>query len=159
MSIVYPQRFVSESDLQIDLMAEPDKARFPVPQEQLENLAKFSRWLFGTQEIQPIVTDTRMVSDFGKILNSDEAVQYLERTTTPKFEVALRIAGGDEDEIIRLVQQAADNLELALSRAHFFKDSNELQKEVRRVGINALQLMNVFFTSLRDKIDDLIEGF
>lgn len=130
--------------LQIDLMADPQTAKRPVPEDHLENLANFARWLFGIEDAPSLVTDTRQVSGFGKILESGEAIEYLERASNPKFEVAFRIAGGDEAEIVRYIEDAADNLELALSRAHFFKSSTKLQKAVRRLGADALQLLSVF---------------
>ena len=131
--------------LQIDMMAEPEAARKPVPEDQLQNLANFARWLFGTKDNKsPLVTDTRQVSDFGKILESKEAVRYLEKTSNPQFDVALRIAGGDEAEIIRYVEEAASYLELALTRAHFFKNSTPLQKAIHRLGTDVLQLFTIF---------------
>lgn len=84
------------------------------------------------------------MDDFGKILESDEAIDYLKRTKNPRFEVAFRTAGGDEDEVIKLIEQAADNIELALSRAHFYKSSTKLQKVVKRLGIDATQLLLSF---------------
>ena len=130
--------------LQIDVMAEPELAKRPVPNEHLKNLANFALWLFGNHEVRALVTDTRDVGRFGKILQNKDAVEYLERSAEPKFEVALRIAGGDSEEIVRLIQQAADNLEVALSTVHQYKDSLEVQKEVQRLGIDALQLLSIF---------------
>jgi len=130
--------------LQIDMMANPEFAARPVPEEHLDNLANFARWLFGTDDLLPLVTDTRQVSAFGKILESEEAVQYLESRSNPRFEVAFQIAGGDEAEIIRYLQEAADNIELALSRVHLYKDSANLQKTVERLRADALQLLSIF---------------
>ena len=130
--------------LGIDIYAEPGDAATPVPQERLQELVHFSSWLFGSDDTPPLVSNTNLVSSFGKILSSDEAVEYLNKSSTPKFEVALRISGGDEQEVVRLIDDASDNIELALTRLHFFKDSVELQKSVRRVGINALQALSVF---------------
>jgi len=93
--------------LHIDIMAEPEAARVPVPKEHRQNLTHFARWLFGTDDIRPLVTDTRQVSDFGKILESKDAVQYLEHTPNPDFEVAFRTARGDEAETTRYVEEAA----------------------------------------------------
>ncbi|MBD3159522.1 MAG: hypothetical protein GF309_12085 [Candidatus Lokiarchaeota archaeon] len=130
--------------LQIDTLADPEIARTPVPDERLDNLANFARWLFGTEEQLPLVTDTRQISDFGKILASEEAVSYLETRSSPKFEIAYRIAGGDEAEIVRYIDEASDNLELALTRVHIFKGSDSVKKAVRRLGADALQLLSIF---------------
>lgn len=130
--------------LHIDMMAEPEAAKRPVPEEHTQNLVNFARWLFGTEDVSPLVTDTRQVSSFGKILESEKAVEYLERSSIPKFEVAFRIAGGDEAEIVKLIEDAADNLELALTGAHLYKGSVPLQKAVHRLGAHALQLLSIF---------------
>ena len=107
-------------------------------------MAHFSKWIFGTSDIPNIVTDTRQVSDFGKILESQEAVEYLTETQEPKFEVAFRISGGDEEETINYIRQASNNVELALMRAHAFKGSHDLQIEVERLGQDVLQILDTF---------------
>lgn len=130
--------------LNIDISASPDKAEKPVPPRRLNALTNYARWLFGDETKLPLFTDSRYVDKFGKILESDEAVYYLERTEKPNFEVAYRIAGGDEPELVNLLEQAADNIELALSRVHQYKKSKKIQKAVERLGIDALQLLDVF---------------
>jgi hypothetical protein len=140
--------------LQIDITAEPLMAKRPVPQARLAQLAHFAQWLFGTESLDALVTDTRQVSEFGTLLESELAVEYLEKTSHPKFDVALRIAGGDESEIIRNVEDAANSLELALSRAHLFKTSAELQKAVKTVGAHALQLLAIFPTIKQELMEN-----
>ena len=141
----------AQTYLQVDLNADPQLANRPVPQEHQDNLAHFCRWLFGTEDVPRIVTDTRQVSDFGRILESREAIEYLEESKNPKFEVAFRISGGDEAETVRYVMEAASNVELALMRAHAFKGSLELQKAVQRLGQDTLQLLDVF-PAIRDSL-------
>jgi ParB-like chromosome segregation protein Spo0J len=119
--------------LDINIMADPSIAHKPVPDEKLKKLSNFALWLFGDEKRAPVVRDSRLVDKFGVVLQSEEAVEYLERTDDPKFEVAYRTAGGDEPEIIKMIEQAADNVELALSRAHLYKESEKLQKAVDRL--------------------------
>jgi len=140
--------------LKIDIYADPKKAKKPVPKTHLDNLANFALWLFGDSEKErlPLFTDSRQVDNFGRILESNEAVEYLERTEQPSFEIALRISGGDEPEIIKLVETAADNIEMALTRAHFFKKSKKLKKAVERLAKDTTQMMNIF-PSVAKKID------
>lgn len=85
--------------LQIDIEADPKAARTPVPRNHLEQLANFAKWLFGTAKADPIVADSRDVDDFGKVLESEAAVKYLERNEAPSFSVARRIAGVSESEV------------------------------------------------------------
>lgn len=137
--------------LDIDIQAEPDEARMPVPNEHLKELANFALWLFGSDAKPPIVRDSRQVDQFGRVLLSKKAVEYLERTSRPSFEVAYSLAGGDEPEIVNLVEEAADNIEAALSRAHRFAKSQKLRKAARRLGQDTLQLISLF-PGLRDEL-------
>jgi transposase-like protein len=130
--------------LHIEIQADPKAALKPVPNSHLKNLAYFARWLFGTEQSPPIVKESRQVDQFGEMLESKEAVEYLERADVPSFEMAYRIAGGDEPEIVKLVGRAADNIEASLSRAHAHVKSERLQKAVRRLGVDAIQLLSLF---------------
>ena len=47
--------------LQVDIEADPNKAKRPVPKEQLQHLANFALWLFGNDETPPIVKESRQV--------------------------------------------------------------------------------------------------
>ncbi len=130
--------------LQVDMQAEPDRARTPIPRDRLENLVKFALWLFGDETREPVITDSRQVDRFGRVLESPEAVEYLDRTEQPSFETAYRKTGGDEKDVITFVERAADNVEEALTSAHRHTESIVLQRAVRRLGQDALQLMRVF---------------
>jgi hypothetical protein len=78
------------------------------------------------------------------ILESKKAVEYLERSDKPDFETAFRLAGGDEPELIKLIDKAADQIEVALGRAHIYKTSTKLQAAVERLGLDCRQLLKVF---------------
>jgi hypothetical protein len=130
--------------LQLDIKADPEKAKKPVPKTHLKALANFAVWLFGDDKRPPLFGDSRQVDNFGRILESKEAVEYLERTSKPSFEVALRVAGADEPELVRLVEEASDNIELALTRAHLHKRSKKLRNAVKRLRTDAEQLGSIF---------------
>lgn len=70
--------------LHINIGAEPSKAKRPVPKKYLKQLTNFALWLFGDDKRPPIVTDSRYVDRFGRILCSKKAVEYLERTESPR---------------------------------------------------------------------------
>ena len=138
--------------LDIDILAEPNKARKPVPASKLKSLAKFATWLFGDENHEPVVRESRYVDQFGRTLLDAAAVSYLERTENPSLEVAWRIAGGDEGETIEFVQKAADSAEQALSQAHLYKKSQNLQSAVRRLGRDTYQLL-ALFPKIKDELE------
>jgi hypothetical protein len=130
--------------LNVDIEADPKSAKTPVPKEKLEHLINFARWLFGSEEQEPLIADSRQVDAFGRILKSPVAVNYLERSERPSFAVARRLAGVAESEVAEHVERAADELEEALKVAHQHRSSPRLKDAVRRVGIDARQLLEVF---------------
>jgi len=130
--------------LQIDLDADPQAARRPVPKAHLKNLAKFALWLFGDAKTPPLISDSRYVDRFSNILESEEAVDYLEKTDRPSFDIALRIAGGDEPELLNSIRRASDHIQLALGSAHQYRKSQKIKVAIERFGRDALQLLGVF---------------
>ena len=101
--------------LGIDVDADPKKALKPLQAKYKPNAVRFARWLFGDDKHEPLFTDSRHTDRFGLILASKEATAYLERTEHPRFEVALRLSGGDRLEVIRHIERAADEVEEVLS--------------------------------------------
>jgi hypothetical protein len=130
--------------LQIDIQANPKNAKVPVPKKHLKALANFALWLFGDDKTPALFTDSRQVDRFGRILESGEAVKYLERTDKPSFDIAHNLAGGDEPEIVDLIEKASDNIELALTRVHFYKKSKKVQEAIKRFSADASQILEMF---------------
>ena len=130
--------------LSVDIRAEPSAARTPVPQEKFDNLSDFGQWLFGTEERRPLFTDSREVGDFSRILSSPEAVEYLRSTRNASFELALQKAGVEDEEIENQLKEASNQMELALSRVHLHLDSEPIQRAVRRLALNARELLSKY---------------
>jgi hypothetical protein len=137
--------------LQIDIQADPETVRRAIPKIHKKALTNFALWLFGNEQKPPLFTDSRLVDRFGQILASEDARQYLERSEDPNFEVAYKTAGGDEPEIIKLLQKAADNVELALTRAHHYRKSNKLETAAERLAEDTRRLLELF-PDIRDRI-------
>ena len=134
----------ARSYLSIDIQADPDDAYRPVPRAHLRNLRNFALWLFGDEKKKPFVRESRDVDAFGKILESKKAVEYLERSDRPNWDMAWQIAGGDEPELLSLIEEATDNIALSLSRIHRYPDSKKLRKAVANFLTDVDQLISVF---------------
>lgn len=137
--------------LHINLQAAPDQAVTPVPQEHTDNLVKFALWLFGNEKRPPLFTDSRYVDQFGKILESEDAIEYLERTDDPRWEVAFRKAGIGEQELIDFIEGASDSIQQALTEVHLFKRSEKIHKVVIRFGKDAAALL-AYFPDIRNEV-------
>ena len=132
--------------LKLDIQANPKVAFRPVPKDRLEALARFALWLFGNDEkgVEPLISDSRLVDKFGFALGNSDAVAYLERTQRPNLQVAFRLAGGDEQEVLESIERAADLVESALGRVHVYKTSAKMQSAAERLGMDTDQLLKTF---------------
>ena len=127
--------------LGIDLKAPPEQAKTPVAEDRLPHLANLARWMFGTKQLDPLFTDSRNVDKFGRVLQSAEAVKYLESTERPVFTMATRKAGADDEEVVSYLEIAGDNIELSLSLIHLFEGQQLIKKPLERLlkGADALR--------------------
>jgi hypothetical protein len=127
--------------LHVDIEAPPSKAKRPVPKDRLDALVHFARWLFGYQDIEPIVSDSRQIDHFDKALSNDGARGYLERTKEPHLEVAYRMAGGEEWETYEELEAAATHLRSVLGVIHLHRKSSRIQESVEKVARAAFELV------------------
>jgi len=139
--------------LDLDIFAEPDDAKTPVPKHRLGALANFARWLFGTQQHPPLLIGSRNADDFGRLLENSQAVQYLENNKHARFDVAWQLAYGNE-EIIRLIGEAHNKIAISLSHIHHYKDSPEVQRAVEKLAINSKELLSQFPSIRAEFLED-----
>lgn len=119
--------------LGIDIDAVPKIASKPLQAKYQPNAVRFARWLFGDDKHEPLFTDSRHTDRFGLILASKEATAYLERTEDPRFEVALRLSGGDRVEVIRHIERAADEIEEVLSVVQHHSENLDVIEATKRL--------------------------
>jgi len=146
-----------QSYLGVDLQSEPRAAKNPVKRENQSRLVSYATWLFGNEKSKPLFSDSRYVDEFGKILESSEAIEYLERAESPRFDVARRKAGTAVDDVVTYVLAASDSIQLSLAEAHVFRKNPELVKAVRRLAQDSMQLVRVFPGILKEVLEELSE--
>ena len=129
--------------LGLDLLANPSNTRTPVSKNRLDALANFARWLFGSQQHPPLLPGSQNVVDFGRLLENSQAIQYLENNKNARFDVAWRLAYGDE-EIIQLIDEAHNKITISLNYIERYKDSPEIQCAVEKLVINSKELLSQF---------------
>jgi hypothetical protein len=123
---------------------EPSQVNPPISDEHIDNLKDYSRWLFGDNENAAVVTDSRQVDKFAKVLASAEGLDYLRSVSRPSLEKAFVIAGGDEEELYELITTAAYNVEESLSSIHHHVEDERLVRIVKRLSKNMVQLNKIF---------------
>ena len=132
--------------LNIDIFANERAAQMPVPKSRQRALENFARWLFGkkAEGLNSIFTDSRHVSDFGKMLEDPQTLQYLEESKNPSFDDARKLIGGEESDFIQHLSEAAANVRIVLTGVHHYKNSKDIQEAVETFGIDVQQLLSIF---------------
>ena len=132
--------------LNIDILANERAAQMPVSKTHQGALENFSRWLFGkkSEDMRPIFTDSRDVSDFGRMLEDPQSIQYLEGSKNPSFDDARKLIGGEKSDFIQHLSEAAANVRIVLTGVHHYKNSKDIQEAVETFGIDAQQLLSIF---------------
>ena len=133
-----------QSFLGVDIKAEPQNAQTPVSEENIDNLSDFAGWLFGTDTQEPLVTDSRQVGDFSRILSNPQAVEYLQSSPNPSLDIALQEAGVEVEEVEGHLREANIQIQLALGRVHFHRESDRIREAVERLAGNAKELISGF---------------
>lgn len=122
----------------------PATVNFPVPTEKIEQLQHYSRWIFGTNKTLPLFTDSRQMGEFTKMLENQEALEYLETSSEPRFEVARQKAGGDLTELVQSLREAATLLQVSLTAVHLYSDNEDVTRNVNLISKHIRQLSNTF---------------
>ena len=130
--------------LGIEITDIPEDVRPPVPDDYIDNLIDFSKWLFGTNDTQPLFRDSRDVGSFAKILSKPAAVDYLRSSPNPNFDLALQKAGVEDEDLEIQLKEASNQMELALSRIHLHLQSSAIHTAMRRLALNARELVLKF---------------
>ncbi|RKU36059.1 hypothetical protein C6496_14305 [Candidatus Poribacteria bacterium] len=136
--------------LGLDISSDPQVVRTPVPKTHLNALGNFARWLFGTQQQSPLFINSQYLDDFGMILGSPKAVQYLENNEDPNFDHARQLSSAGEAYAAELLREASANIQNTLMSVHHYKDSQAVQFAAERLAINVKELLDQY-PNLRSK--------
>lgn len=126
---------------------DPEQSREPVPPNREQEFGEFVKWTFGTggtEKIESIVTDSRQLSDWGKTLESPEALAYLRRTPRPTFERAWFRSGGQADSVAESLFVAADQLQEVVPLVSELTDDRDVKTAFRQCARFFRQVLDHF---------------
>lgn len=108
--------------------ADPDA---PVPDDHLDNLRDLLSWLFGDEKHKsPAIQESREITKYlSHVVTSEEAVKYL-RTSRNLIEAYDR-SDGEEEMLLKYIQQATSKLETALGIAHLHRTADVIASSER----------------------------
>jgi hypothetical protein len=98
-----------------------------------ERVAELSSWLFGRPgtEERAVITDSRQLTNLGRVLESDQAATMLRETRD--FQLALDVAGGDRASIETALTRARSALVVARGHAFEFVGDDDIIQQTHGV--------------------------
>jgi hypothetical protein len=122
----------------------PKKSAKPIPATKTDEFTFFVAGTFGTDDVPPILPESRELTRWGQILQSADAVRYLKTAERPTFERAWLKCGGKQRSVLDLIEAAADNIEDALAMLPDFKDDVEIGNALERCARRLNQALRDF---------------
>jgi hypothetical protein len=129
--------------LGIKFPRQPAQSRTPSPKPK-RDLEDFVRWTFGTDEVKPVLEDSRDLTKWGQILSSEDAIRYLRNTSDPRFERAYSKSGGLKEGLVDSLLAAADRLEESVPLVRQHKGDEQVQRAVDRCTDYMVQILTHF---------------
>ena len=80
------------------------KGQRPLPDDAGGRTKEFFSWVFGDESHDPVIKESRQITDLGTIVASGDGLQILQQTRD--FATALIAAGGLRDRLVRRLTQA-----------------------------------------------------
>ncbi len=131
------------SFLGIEFPNDPKKSERPCKRTK-RDLEDFVRWTFGTDEVKPIVEDSRDLTKWGQTLDSQESVRYLRTAKDPRFERAYAKSGGLREGLVDALMAASDYLAEAVPLVRQHKDEDDVRRGVDRCTDYLTQILAHF---------------
>jgi hypothetical protein len=111
---------------------DPEKSLEPSTKPN-RNLEDFVRWTFGIgEDVKPVLEDSRDLTKWGQILDSDDAIRYLRTARDPRFERAFSKSGGLREGLVDSLMTAADYLAESVPLIKQHKELEDVQSAVER---------------------------
>jgi hypothetical protein len=107
-----------------------------VPEEVQEGIANLNRdkverflvWLFGSDETDAFIGESRNVKKFAEILSTPEAVEYITERKTPSFDLAYSLTKGASDDVVAALRESREMLRNVLADLDLKKADPEVAK-------------------------------
>ena len=123
--------------------------RNPVQADE-DRFREFVEWTFGTDELKPVVSDSRQLSKWGQILESPTAVRYLRNAEKPSFDRAWQKSGGEAQSVGDSMHTAAYKLEEIVALVSEHKTNEDVVEGARRCARFMSQILE-HFPNVRNK--------
>jgi hypothetical protein len=108
----------------------PEKLLKPIQEERTDNLAEIISWIFGTTSTNPVIRESRQITDLGYVLANPEALETLR--ATGDFQLAHSLTEGEEVSLLDNLRKASYHLDEAKRDIDRHTDSERVRELVAR---------------------------
>jgi len=102
----------------------------PLPQTKAESVRELFSWLFGDDEHNAVIDESRNITDLGTAVASEDGLAVLRNSRD--LEAAYIAAGGLRDRLLRRLTMAYTNLEAAAEDMPAYGNEDEVQQLLAR---------------------------
>lgn len=114
--------------LNISLDMPPDAVRAGIAGLSAERVERFLLWMFGSDETEAFIGESRNIKKFAEILSTPEAVAYISDRKEPSFALAYALTKGASDDIVAALRETREMLRNVLADLDLKKGDPEVAK-------------------------------
>jgi len=100
--------------------------------EKKKEVAELFSWLFGDEENEPAIKDSRQISSLGEVVAMPDALRALRKTRN--LDEALLMSGGVRARLLRQLRSAAASLERTELDIESYRDDTEVQSMLEELS-------------------------
>lgn len=132
--------------LGVEYPGNPSSSVRPIPDAKSEDFRLFVWATFGSGEREPVLPESRNLTEWGLILQEPAAAAYLKTSKKPRFDRAWLKSGGQEESLVEILNAAEDALEDSLPLVPDFREHPEVIGAVDRCSRRVHQILRDFPT-------------
>jgi len=118
------------------------KLKRPVPSTKAKELEDLIGFIHGTKSVNPVIRDSRQLSELGEILESKQALAYLK--TSRNFEQAYILSGGEAKRLVENMEAAIIYMKETLRDVFQYKKEQQVQEAFSKLWSVALEIKKSF---------------
>ena len=120
----------------------PTELEKPVPEDHFAQLKELVIWIHGTEDTDPIITESRDLKYLAAIVSSEDALTYLR--SGGKLLDAYSLTTSEQQSVIDSLNKASFHIEESLRFLHRHKDDTNVRKAISRCAESLKQALANF---------------